>query len=272
MKIGIVGLGLIGGSLAKTFKKNTGHHIAGVDRNPDAERAALAAKAIDSAGGIETCDVVYVCLYPMDTVQYLLDTEFKPGAILTDVCGVKRLIVEKVAKPLAKKGLLFCGGHPMAGSEGSGFADSRAGFFDGAHYILMRGDDVDQRASGMLTRLAQELGFAGVTRTTPEEHDQVIAYTSQIAHAISAAFVRNPLAASKGFSAGSFEDMTRVARLNNTLWAELFLENSDNLCETIDRFVADLNVMRDTIKQKNGRQLRVLLQESNDIKNEMEGH
>jgi prephenate dehydrogenase len=140
---------------------------------------------------MEDCDVVYVCLYPMDTVQYLLDNEFKPGAVLTDVCGVKRFIVEKVSGPLKKKGLLFCGGHPMAGSEGSGFKDSDAELFRGAHYILMK--DADQRASGLLSRLAQEIGFAGITKSTPDEHDSIIAYTSQLAHVISAAYVRTLL-------------------------------------------------------------------------------
>ena len=270
MKIGIVGLGFMGGSLAKAFKKYTKYQIAGRDKDRKAEEAALAARAVDSIGGIETCDVVYVCLYPKDTVQYLLDSEFMHGAVLTDVCGVKRFVVEKATEPLNKKGLLFCGGHPLVGRVGSGFKDSNADIFRGAYYILMDDDSVNHRASGTLSRLAQEIGFAGITHTTAEEHDEIIAYTSQLTRVISAAYVRNPVAETRGFSSGGFENIARTAKLNNMLWSELFLENSENLCGAIDRLIADISSIKDNIKQKNGRQLRAILQECSDIMEKIE--
>jgi prephenate dehydrogenase len=269
MKIGIVGLGLIGGSVAKALKKAGKYDIAGVDIDAKTEEEALSSGAIGSVGGIDACDVVYVCLHPADTVQYLLGNDFKPGAVLTDVCGVKRLVMERVSGQLREKGYLFAGSHPMAGKERGGFANSDAGLFSGASYILVRDEHTDPKALSLLSTLALDMGFARVTRSTPDEHDRMIAYTSQLAHVVSNAYVKNPLSGQKGFSAGSFEDLTRVARLDHALWAELFLENSEYICAEIDTLLAHIGEIRDAVRQKNGRLLRSLLEDGSRIKEEI---
>lgn len=269
MKIGVVGLGLIGGSIAKALKNSKRHEVIGTDKNPETVEKALADGAIDSSDGIEECDVVFCCLHPEDTVKYLLGSNFKPGAVLTDTCGVKRYVLNKVSKPLKERGYKFVGGHPMAGKEKGGYENSNPKMFKGAHYILIKDSDTDPLALSEISGLADDMGFGHVTRSTAAEHDKEIAYTSQLAHVVSNAYVKNPLATDKGFSAGSFEDMTRVARLDNALWAELFIENSDYLCDEIDRLIENMNNIKDVIKQKNGRHLRAVLKEGSDIKEQI---
>jgi len=266
MRIGIVGLGLIGGSIAKALKDCKKYDINGLDTDPETQELALSAGVIDQAGEIDKCDIVYVCLHPLDTVQYLLNNQFKAGAILTDTCGVKRFITDRVSRQLKEKGYLFVGGHPMAGKEQNGFKNSSALIFKDASYIITKDEYTDPKAIGTVSSLALDMGFAHVTRSTPLEHDKIIAYTSQLAHVVSNSYVKNPLSGQKGFSAGSFEDLTRVARMDHALWAELFLENSDFLCDEIDTLIKNMNDIKDTIKQKNGRLLRSLLEEGSDIK------
>lgn len=269
MNIGIVGLGLIGGSLAKTLKKNTNHTVFGFDRDTQVLEHAKAAGAVDNIGRIDECDIVYVCLYPVDTVEYILQAEFKMGAIVTDACGVKRYICDKVSRSLRDKDILFVGSHPMAGKEVSGFENSDAALFDGASYIITVEEHTDQHAVSVLSRIAVEMGFGNVTKSTPEDHDRMIAYTSQLAHVVSNSYVKSSFAQAKGYSAGSFEDLTRVARMNETLWSELFLENGDFLCDDIDVLIASMNRIKDAVKQKNGRLLRSILKEGSDIKKRM---
>lgn len=266
MKIGIVGLGLIGGSIAKALKNSRRYEVVGTDKNSDVVKRALSDGAIDSEGGIEECDIVFCCLHPEDTVKYLLGNEFKPGAVLTDTCGVKRYVLNKVSKPLKERGYKFVGGHPMAGKEKSGYENSDPDMFKGAHYILIKDADTDPLAISEISGLADDMGFGHVTRSTAAEHDKEIAYTSQLAHVVSNAYVKNPMATEQGFSAGSFEDMTRVAQLDNTLWAELFIENSDYLCSEIDLLIENMNKIKEVIKQKNGRQLRAVLKEGSDTR------
>lgn len=266
MKIGIVGLGLIGGSIAKALKNSGRHQIVGTDKNPETLKKALDDGVIESGEGIEECDVVFCCLHPEDTVKYLLGHKFKQGAILTDTCGVKRYILNKVSRPLKERGYKFVGGHPMAGKEKGGYKNSDPDMFKGAYYILIKDADTDPLALSEISSLANDMGFSHITRSTAAEHDKEIAYTSQLAHVVSSAYIKNPLALEHGFSAGSFEDMTRVAQLDNALWAELFIENSDYLCDEIDLLIDNINKIKEVIKQKNGRQLRSVLQEGNDIR------
>ena len=266
MKIGIVGLGLIGASIAKALNNSGRYEIVGTDKNPDVVSKALNDGVIKSAGGIEECDVVFCCLHPEDTVKYLLGNNFKPGAILTDTCGVKRYVMNKVSKPLEERGYKFVGGHPMAGKEKSGYDNSDPDMFKGAHYILIKDADTDPMALSEISGLADDMGFKQITRSTAAEHDKEIAYTSQLAHVVSNAYVKNPMSTEQGFSAGSFEDMTRVAQLDNALWAELFIENSDYLCDEIDFLIENMNKIKEVIKQKNGRQLRAVLKEGSDIR------
>lgn len=270
MRIGVVGLGLIGGSLAKAFKAKTEHIVAGVDSDPAVIEAALADGAIDTEGGLELCDLVYCCLYPEAAAAYLLATRFKAGAVVTDMCGVKRWIMDRVSGPLRERGVLYVGSHPMAGREKSGYAASDARLFEGASYIMCRDEDTDEDAVRLLAEVAGQAGFKRITMCTPAEHDMVIAYTSQLAHVVSNSYVKNDLALEKGFSAGSFDDLTRVARLNPAMWAELFLDNGDFLCEHIDTLIANMCEMRAAIADGNKERLTALLREGSGIKEAME--
>lgn len=267
MKIGIVGLGLMGGSLAKAIKKHTVHTVYGNDSSTAVLDAAMQDGAIDKIGNIHECDLVFVCLYPRDTVEYLLNTDFKSTAIVTDICGVKRFISERVSEKLTKKGIRYVGGHPMAGRELSGFSASNADLFRNASYIICKDEYTDENAVNLLIELAGEIGFSHFEITTPARHDHIIAYTSQLAHVVSNSYVKNKsVDENTGFTAGSFEDLTRVAQLNPIMWAELFAENSDFLVENLDELIHQLKTMRHAIGQKNEKELESMLREGSEIK------
>ncbi|HBU11417.1 MAG TPA: prephenate dehydrogenase/arogenate dehydrogenase family protein [Clostridiales bacterium] len=269
MQIGIVGLGLLGGSLAKALKKNTPHRVFGVDLDEEVVKSALAAHAIDGTGRIEECDVVFLCLYPKAAVEYALNNTFKACAVVTDICGVKRFVSDAIAVPLRKRGIRYVGSHPMAGREVSGFAASDADLFHGASYIITQRADTDEDAVRVLSSLALSIGFASVTRSTPEEHDRIIAYTSQLAHVVSNCYMRNPDALQRGFSANSFLDLTRVAKLNPAMWAELFMENAEYLMEDISLFIENLSQIKGALLARDEESLRRLLKEGSDIKSKI---
>ncbi len=266
MQIGIVGLGLMGGSIAKALRQNTNHRIIGIDKNDDVLASALQSGVIDDVQGLEGCDVVFVCLYPRDAVAYILNQSFRAGAVVTDICGVKRFTHRCMSQALHEKGIRYVGSHPMAGKEISGFGASEAGLFKGASYIITKDTFTDEHAVDILGVLAAEMGFARVTVSTPEEHDRVIAFTSQLAHAVSNSYVKNPEAGQRGFSANSFEDLTRVAKLDATMWAELFMENADYLCADIDDIIGHLTELKDAMEERDEELLRALLRRGSEIK------
>ncbi len=265
MKIGIVGLGLLGGSIAKALKR-VGHQIVGVDSNPAVLKQALKDGAIDVADGVESCAVVFVCLYPRDAVAYMLGTAFQKGALVTDICGVKRFVAENVAQKLHEAGVRYVGGHPMAGREVGGFENSDGRLFAGASYIITRDVYTSEVAAEQLAALAMEMGCGRVTYSTPEEHDRAIAYTSQLAHVVSNCYVKNPIAQKTGFSAGSFLDLTRVAKMNAAMWAELFIENGDFLAGDIDNIVQELQRLKTAVLSKDEALLCRLLDEGSKLK------
>ena len=253
MTIGIVGLGLIGGSLAKALKASGNHRVLGYNRSENIIKDALAEGAIDEAlerDNLSQCDVVLISLYPDDAINYIEanGTFMKKGAIVMDCCGTKRKICASLEEAAAQNGFYFVGGHPMAGIEKSGFANSFSTLFKNASLILTPYENTPSHIIDTLIELSKEIGFGSVCVTTPEEHDRMIAYTSQLAHAVSCAYIDSPLAEkTRGFSAGSFRDMTRVARLNEQMWAQLFLENANELCGEIDAFCQRLQALRKTI-------------------------
>lgn len=270
MKIGIVGLGLMGGSLAKAINKFTDHTIFGVDKNPKVIRQALDINAIDREGNIAACDVVFVCLYPDEAVQYICEAEFKPNAVVTDISGVKRPVWRGVKKAAQEKGIRYIGSHPMAGKEKSGFEESEHTLFFGASYIITCDGETDEEACALIEVLATKIGFTNVVRTHPEDHDRIIAYTSQLAHVVSNSYVKSRTAQEKsGYTAGSFEDLTRVAKLNPEMWTQLFLKNADYLVDEIDEFIKNLTSLRVAIAQ--GQEMRVLelLKEGSEIKEQL---
>lgn len=272
MKIAIVGLGLIGGSLAKAIKKNTEAMVYGIDISGSTVAAALAEEAID--GRIEPeqlamCDIVIVALYPEETIKFILENKenFRKDGIVIDCCGVKQSIVDAVETPLAECGVRFLGCHPMAGREFSGFAYSLDNLFEKASFIMTPTDNTKMSAVKEISAFAYRIGFAKCVVSSPAEHDEIIAFTSQLAHVVSSAYIKSPaLDKQAGFSAGSFKDLTRVAKLNSDMWTTLFLMNKDALTTELDHIISALTDYRDCISGGDAETLHRLLQEGTELK------
>lgn len=273
MNIGIVGLGLIGGSLAKAIKRHTKHTVWGFDiAQAEMEKAQLVG-AIDSPLTTEllpACAFVIIALYPKDIVRYLKENapRFGEGAVVVDCGGVKQVICGAVQDGnLQSNGWYFIGGHPMAGREYWGFRYAQDDLFENASMILTPDSDTPLEVVSATKEFFLDIGFRRVIFSTPENHDEMIAYTSQMAHIISSAYVCSELARKhKGFSAGSFQDMTRVARLNEHMWSELFLLNRKPLVHELDDILTRLQAYRDAIVAGNEAQLVTLLREGRERK------
>ncbi len=253
MRIAIVGLGLIGGSIAKGFKKYTDYEILGYDKKSDVLEKALADSSIDTVfeGDFENCDIVILGLYPAAAINYVKENAEKIGknVIVTDCGGVKEKVCGGIY-PIAKKyGFTFIGMHPMAGLEKFGYESSVADLFSGASLILTPYEDSPKEAVTWLAEVMCKIGFGRVQMSSPEEHDEIIAYTSQLAHVVSGAYIKSPTAMRHaGFSAGSFRDMTRVAHLNEVMWTELFMDNPVHLAAEIDSLCERLKEYSDALK------------------------
>ena len=274
MIVGVVGLGLIGGSMAKTIKARTEHTVLGTDVRDDTMKAALLTGAADGELTEETipdCDLLLVALRPDAALDYVRGhaDRIKKNAILVDLCGVKQYVCQILA-PLAKeKGFRFVGGHPMAGREKSGFINATERLFLQASMILVPEADTDAQTRTELERFFLSLGFAQIQYATADEHDKMIAYTSQLAHVLSSAYVKTPAALTHcGFSAGSFRDMTRVATLDEDMWTELFLENVDHLLPEVEGLIARLLPYEQALRERDAEKLRELLREGREYKAE----
>lgn len=273
MTITVIGLGLIGGSLCKAIKVKTENTCYGVNRNPAVLDAALKDGAIDRGFALgerlPVSDVYVVCFHPRMTINYIAQRagEFSPGSLVIDVCGVKSAVVQEAERALLPQGVRFLGTHPMAGREFSGYDYSLPTLYDGASIVLTptaqsRPEDVE-----LIKGLAAELGFGRIVATAPEEHDRIIAFTSQMAHVVANAYVKTPmLERHGGFTGGSFQDMTRVARLNADMWTELFLMNRGPLLDEVDNIIRHLTEYRDALADGDGKRLRSLLQDGSDRK------
>ena len=244
--VGIVGLGLIGGSLAKALHAYTDRTVLGYDADGAVLTRALEEEVLSGVltpERLAECDLVIVALYPAAAVEYVTchRDQFRKGGLVMDCCGVKGVVCTPLEPVAREGGFTFVGGHPMAGIERSGYAHAFPELFRGASLILTPYEGTEERHIQAIWELAKALGFGRLTRSTPEEHDRIIAYTSQLAHVVSCAYVGSPSAPDfQGFSAGSFKDMTRVARLNEDMWTELFLENKEALVREIDTLVEEL--------------------------------
>lgn len=272
MKIAIVGLGLIGGSLAKAIKKNTQHTCYGLDISEEAVSSALEQEAIDyeiTADKIGICDLTIICLHSLQTIDFMLDNRdnFNKDGIVIDTCGVKGAIVKAVDKPLKESGVAFLGCHPMAGREFSGFAYSVDNLFEKASFIMTPTENTSQKVIKTVSDFAYEIGFAKVVVSSPSEHDEIIAYTSQLAHIVSSSYVKSPsLMRQAGFSAGSFKDLTRVAKLNEDMWTPLFLMNKAALVSELDHIITHLSEYREAISSEDSDILHKLLKEGRELK------
>ena len=274
MQIAVVGLGLIGGSLCKAFKQYTAHTVLGLDIDRQSIHQALACGAIDreiTVSGLKEADLTLVCLHPQGTIRFLLEHagDLRPGTVAADVCGVKKRVVEALTAPLAEKGITFVGTHPMAGREFSGFAYARGDLFLNASFILTPLPDTPQPAVDMLRQLALEARFKRVVSATPQKHDEIIAFTSQLAHVVSNAYIKSPSLQDEAcFSAGSFLDLTRVAKLNEDMWTELFLMNREALLCELDTLIEHLQQYRAALSRADADGLCALLRDGRRLKEE----
>ena len=272
MKIGIAGLGLIGGSLARALTDSGKHEVLGLDRN---RSSVLAAKMVEAIAdelteeNIGECEMIFIALYPKATVEFVekYASKIKKGVIVTDCGGVKRPICSSCEKLAEENGFIFIGGHPMAGTQFSGFNASRGNLYKNATMILTPKDNTDIRILEKLKNVLNDAGFGAINFTSASEHDKVIAFTSQLPHIISNAYVKSHTAVKqKGFSAGSYRDLTRVSKLNEKMWTELFFENKDNLCNEIDFLVERLQEYSAALKADDREGLVALLKEGTDSK------
>ena len=267
MNVGIVGLGLIGGSMAKSIKARTGHTVYGTDLSAETMTMARMCGAIDAPlteENLSACDLILVAIRPQAAIDWVKShaAAISKSAIVVDLCGVKRGVVAAIAPVAEQYGFAYIGGHPMAGRERGGFTAATDDLYVGASMILTPDKRTDMQLLETLKAFFLDVGFAGLTFSTPEEHDRIIAFTSQLAHIASSAYVKSPEAQRRrGFSAGSFQDMTRVARLDEDMWTELFLADADYLTSELEVLIGHLNEYLDALKNRDAEQLRALLRD-----------
>ena len=276
MEIGIVGLGLIGGSLAKAISQNTDHTVYGTDLSEQVVRKAVLVDAIEQPLTDELlpqCDIVIVALYPQATIDYVKEHAhlFRKESIVVDCGGIKKLVCDTLIPLAEDHGFLFVGGHPMAGLEHSGFTYAKKSLFNNASMIFTPTKGPIESME-KLKELFTSIGFTNIEISTAEEHDRKIAFTSQLAHVVSNAYIKSPTALEhSGFSAGSYKDLTRVAKLNDVMWTELFLENADNLVAEIDTLIGNLQQYSTAIRERDAETLCALLKDGREKKALIDG-
>ena len=276
MKVGILGLGLIGGSLARAYSL-AGHTVYAIQRNESMLSFAMLAGAVHGKLNEETipqCDLILLAIYPDGSASWLERNAHlvSKDALVMDCCGTKQEICRRCF-PLAKEyGFTFIGGHPMAGSQFSGFKYSRSDLFQGAPMVLVPPVFDDMELLDRAKEALKPCNFGFFSVTTAQDHDKMIAFTSQMPHILSNAFIKSPTALKhKGFSAGSYKDLTRVAWLNPQMWAELFLENKDNILFELNTYLENLQQYRDAIAGDDAERLTALLEEGKRRKEEVDG-
>ena len=276
MKIGILGLGLIGGSLARAYALE-GHTVYAAEKDEHMLAFAMLAGAVHGRldeSTIPQCDLLLLAIYPAGSARWLEENAHlvNPAALVLDCCGIKREICARCF-PLAEKyGFTFVGGHPMAGSQFSGFKYSRANLFENQPMVLVPPVFDDILLLDRIKEALKPCHFGTFSVTTAEKHDKMIAFTSQMPHILSNGFIKSPTALEhKGFSAGSYRDLTRVAWLNPQMWAELFLENQDFVLEELDTYIENLVKYRQAIANQDSNTLIALLEEGKRRKEEVDG-
>jgi len=275
MNIAVIGLGLIGGSFAKAYKAS-GHTVFAHDTDKSMLDFAILSGAADAPlddTALRLCDLVIIALYPQAAIEYLNTAaqNIKPETTVIDCCGTKKNVCAAGFRLAKHHGFTFVGGHPMAGTEQSGFKFSKANMFKGASMIIVPPVYDDIMFLEKIKTLLEPAGFGRVTVTTAEKHDTMIAYTSQMAHLVSNAFIKSPTVLKhKGFSAGSYKDLTRVAWLNERMWTELFLENKEHLLSELDLFIKSLTQYKDALESEDFDKLQSLLFEGKRLKEEVD--
>lgn len=271
MTIAIVGLGIIGGSYCKALKAYTKYHIIGINRTDAVAQQALAEGAVDEIGTpalLKNADIIFLCMYPQACIDFVRANGqyIKHNAIVTDAAGIKSAICPQMVQLSQQLGFIYVGSHPMAGKEKNGFGVSDADLFMGASFIITP-CGAPQEAVNTLAQLARKIGFGTIKITTPEEHDRMIAFTSQLAHVLACAYVLSPSCPQhEGFSAGSYRDVSRVANINAELWSELFLENKEALLLEMDLLNQNLSKLYRAIVSGNKEELTALLDKGRQVK------
>lgn len=264
MVTAVVGLGLIGGSVARRLR-GFSDKVIGIDNNAETLKTAMADGVIDVADTDGKCvkdaDLIILCLYPSANVDFVKQhaDAIKKGAVVTDVSGVKQYVVENIKKYLPD-GVDFVGGHPMAGREVGGYQNSDDTLFNGASYLITPSADNKPESIALIRKMAEHIGCTHIITTTPSEHDAVIAYTSQLMHVVAVALCDNPMIErSTYFSAGSLRDCTRVAVINEKMWSELFLENKEHLAARITEMQESLGKIKTALENENRDELERLM-------------
>lgn len=259
--IGIVGFGLIGGSIGMAIKKYTSHNVYAFDNNSDTREYIINNNLCDGAfesydSKLSECDIVFIGLYPYKTVEYINENalKFKKDAIVCDLCGVKNYIINNVDSRIK-----FIAAHPMAGKEVSGVYNASANLFINASFIIAVNDDTDKDALEEIKALAKKIGFGKIVETTAINHDKMITFTSQLPHVLSVAYVmQDAFKKCDGFYAGSFKDMARVAKINPYLWTELFKINKEVLADQIDEYIDTLSKIKQSVLSDNENLFKIL--------------
>lgn len=271
MNIAVVGLGIIGGSFCKAIKKYTNHYVMGINRTEATLQKALSVGAIDEIGtvqSLEKADLIILCMYPQADIDFVEKngSYIKKGAILTDASGIKSAICPKLCELSQKFDFVFVGSHPMAGKEKNGFDVSDADLYQNASYIITP-CGAEQKYVDILSDFAKSIGFSIIKISTPEEHDRMIAFTSQLPHVLACSYVLSPSCPNhKGFSAGSYRDVSRVANINSKLWSELFLENKEPLVKELDILIDNITEIIKAIKAEDKQALTDLLEKGHKVK------
>ena len=268
----VVGLGLMGGSIAMAIRERTDCAVYGWNRTAAVAQKAFEDGVLDGVADDNTLaetDLLIIGLYPEATVDYLLEKlpKLKDGCLVVDLVGVKKYLIDRLEEPCREAGIHYIGGHPMAGREFSGYAFASTDLYDGASMILVPNASSPLWAVDELDGFFRQLGFGTVVRCSAEQHDRMIAFTSQLAHVVSSAYIKSPEAVRhNGYSAGSYKDLTRVAKLNENMWTELFLLNQGPLVTEIDEIIRHLQEYRDAIAGGHEEDLCRLLREGREIK------
>lgn len=271
MKIAVIGLGIIGGSFCKAIKKHTAHTVIGINRTHSVAEQAKNDGSIDVIGTVESlgeADIIFLCMYPQACVDFIKENGkfIKKGALVTDSSGIKSAICPQLYELSQEFGFVFVGSHPMAGKEKNGYGVSEAELYKGASFIITP-CGADEKYVNTLADLALSIGFGKIKITTPEEHDRMIAFTSQLPHVLACSYVLSPCCPNhNGFSAGSYRDVSRVANINSKLWSELFLENREPLITELDILIENITRIKDAIKDNDRETLADLLEQGHKIK------
>lgn len=276
MNVGILGLGLIGGSLARAYAKN-GHTVFAAEQDESmfefAKLAGIVCNKLDPST-IPLCDLILPAIYAGGSARWLEDNAkyIRKGSLVIDCCGIKQEIC-KCGFALAEQyGFIFIGGHPMAGSHRAGFKYSRSNLFQGAPMVLVPPKFDDPMLLERAKMALAPCNFGSFSITTAQAHDKMIAFTSQMPHIVSNAYIKSPTAQShRGFSAGSYKDLTRVAWLNPQMWAELFLSNRENILNELDFYINSLCEYKQAIESNDEERLIAILDEGRKRKEEVDG-